>query len=620
MIVYSSTKDQFIHDVDTSNIEEVILQEFREKLKRRTSPSEIESWRESLMYMYHVLTDIQIPGDVGVFVEFMIPQSSFRVDFILSGLSEDNQEQVIIIELKRWTNATLTDKDGIIRTRFRAGLVETSHPSYQAWSYAAFLSSFNETIYTDDIRLFPCAYLHNYEEDPSITSDFYAPYISRAPLFFKSDRSKLREFIKRHIHKGDNCNIMYRIENGRIRPSKFLADTLTSMIKGNEEFIMIDDQKIVYETAIAGAKHSDNDHKHVLIVSGGPGTGKSVVAINLLVALTKRGLVAKYVTKNSAPRTVYSEMLTGNMRGGDIRFLFDSSGSFHQSESNTYDALIIDEAHRLNERSGIYNHLGENQVKEIINAGKFCVFFIDEDQKVTTKDIGSIDEILKWAKKAGATYRQLELTSQFRCKGSDEYMAWLDNTLQIRETANTILGLKSFPFEIIDNPAELRDIIYELNRGRNKSRMLAGYCWDWNSKKNPRAIDIAFPEFGFNHQWNLSTDGMRYLIAEESVKEIGCIHTSQGLELDHVGVIVGKDMVARDGRIVTDYRARARTDKSLSGIAGLAKTDPAQAYAWADKLIKNTYRTLFTRGMQSCYVYFVDAETREYFEDRIVTG
>ena len=617
MIVYASTKADFINDVTNDQIEQVILTNYQETLKRTTSESEIQSWRESLMYMNLVLMDQEIPDDAGVLVEFMIPQSSFRVDFIITGINERKEEQVIIVELKRWSNATLTNKDGVVRTAFRGGLAETSHPSYQAWSYAAFLSSYNETIHTDDISLSPCAYLHNYEEDDQITNDFYEPYLTRAPLFFKTDKQKLREFIKQHIRSGDNTEIMYRIENGRIRPSKALADSLLSMLKGNEEFIMIDDQKLVYETALAGARRAEEDQKNVLIVEGGPGTGKSVVAINLLVGITKMGLVGKYVTKNSAPRTVYRAMLAGNMKGSDISFLFDSSGSFHRSEANAFDVLIVDEAHRLNEKSGIYSNLGDNQVKELINASKFSVFFIDEDQKISTKDIGSIDEIMKWARRYKANVRKLDLKAQFRCKGSNGYLAWLDNTLQIKETANIYLGDDEFEFVILDNPAEMRDIIYDLNRESNKARMLAGYCWNWESKKKRNAYDIAFEEFGFRHRWNLASDGMRWIISPDSVSEVGCIHTSQGLELDHVGVIVGKDMVARSGKIVTDFRERAKTDKSLSGIVQMHKRDPQQAAALADKLIKNTYRTLFTRGMKSCYVYFVDPETREYFEERM---
>jgi len=570
-----------------------------------------------LPYMSQVLSDSTIPDDAGILIEYMLPQSSFRVDFIITGLNSDNQENVVIVELKRWSNIELTDKDGIVRTRFKGGLQEASHPSYQSWSYAAFLSSFNETIFTDDINLRPCAYLHNYEADGKITNNVYQHYIDLAPVFLKNDKQKLRDFIKQYVKKGDTKQIMYRIENSKIRPSKALADSLASMLKGNQEFIMIDDQKIVYETAISGAKKSTEQNKNVLIVEGGPGTGKSVVAINLLVGLNKLGKVAKYVTKNSAPRAVYKAMLTGKIKGGDIDFLFTGSGSFIDSNTNTFDALIVDEAHRLNAKSGMFSNLGENQIKEIISASKFSVFFIDEDQQVTTKDVGSKAEIKKWANLAGANVRELQLRSQFRCNGSDGFLAWLDNTLQIKETANVFLDKEEYSFNIVDSPSEMRDVIFQLNAISNKSRMLAGYCWEWISKKENDSYDIVFPDSDFNHKWNLASDGMKWIISKDSVSEIGCIHTSQGLELENVGVIIGNDLIVRDNKIITNFRERAKSDKSLSGIVAHYKKNPKEAEEIADKIIKNTYRTLLTRGMKSCHVCFVDEETKEYFQSRL---
>jgi DUF2075 family protein len=617
MIVYTSTKKEFIREVNDFPIEQVILKKFEEKLHRTTGKSEIESWRDSLPYMSQVLSDNEIPDDAGILIEYMIPQSSFRVDFIITGINNDGKDNVVIVELKRWSDIDITDKDGIVKTRFKGGVQETSHPSYQSWSYAAFLNSFNETIYTDDITLRPCAYLHNYVDDGKITNANYQHYIDLAPLFLQSDKIKLRDFIKKYVKKGDTSNIMYRIENGKIKPSKALADSLVSMMKGNQEFIMLDDQKIVFESAMSGAKKSTEKIKNVLIVEGGPGTGKSVVAINLLVGINKMGKVAKYITKNSAPRAVYKAMLTGNLKGGDIDFLFTGSGSFTDTTANMFDALIVDEAHRLNAKSGMFSHLGENQVKEIINSSKFSVFFIDEEQKVTTKDIGSKEEILKWAKVFNANVHLLELRSQFRCNGSNGYLAWLDNTLQIKDTANVILEKTDYNFIVVDSPSEMRDKIYELNEINNKSRMLAGYCWEWISKKDKSKKDINFPQFDFSHKWNLASDGMQWIISKDSVSEIGCIHTSQGLELENVGVIVGKDLIVRDGVVITNFKERASTDKSLSGIVGLHKKDPTKALEIADKIIKNTYRTLLTRGMKSCYVYFEDQETNEYFKSRI---
>ena len=234
--------------------------------------------------------------------------------------------------------------------------------------------------------------------------------------------------------------------------------------------------------------------------------------------------------------------------------------------------MIVDEAHRLNEKSGMFNHLGENQIKEIISASKFSVFFIDEDQKVTLKDIGDKEEIRRWAKQLKANVTELKLESQFRCNGSDGYLAWLDNTLQIRETANDTLKANDYDFRIVDSPAELHNIIREKNKEKNKARLVAGYCWKWISKNNPQLKDIVIDDY--KATWNLDTDGQAWIIKPDSVSEVGCIHTCQGLELDYVGVIVGPDLIVRNGKIITQPKERASTDKSIHGWRSLFKVRP----------------------------------------------
>jgi DUF2075 family protein len=614
MLVYNSTKEQFLNDVLTNDIENIILNFFEKKLNRKVSNSEVQSWKNSMSYMDRVLSDDEIPKDSGVAIEFQIPQTSKRVDFILTGKDEKNNNQVIIVELKQWSEVEKTDKDGVVKTRFKSGLVETSHPSYQAWSYASLLRGFNETVYTDKINLVPCAYLHNYDDAENvINNDFYSHYTEKAPAFFKSDALKLRSFIKRFVKHGDTSKIMFRIDSGRIRPSKSLADAMASMLKGNQEFIMIDDQKIVFETALSLAKKSSINNKNVLIVDGGPGTGKSVVAVNLLVELTKMGLNSRYVTKNAAPRNVYESKLAGTLKKTEISNLFSGSGSFIGVEKDVFDAIVVDEAHRLNEKSGMFSNLGENQIKEIIESSKFSVFFIDEDQKVTWKDIGTKEEISKWSNKNSANILNLSLSSQFRCNGSDGYLAWLDNVLQIKETANVVFDSDDYDLKFFDSPNDLKNKIFEKNKINNKARLVAGYCWDWVSKKNKALSDIIIPEHDFAMRWNLASDGNLWIISPESVNEIGCIHTCQGLELDYIGVIIGDDLIVRGGKIITNPDKRAKTDASLKGYKKLYKENPEEAEKKADLIIKNTYRTLMTRGMKGCYVYCTDKETQEYF-------
>lgn len=613
MIVYSSNKKEFLSDVLSGQVEQHILTSFVREMGHTTGKSEVNSWRKSLPYMSIVINDSSIPDDAGIAIEYKIPQTSRRIDFIITGANSDNRKVVVIVELKQWSEGvSLTGKDGVLNTKFYG---EVPHPSYQAWSYATLLEDFNSAVQKDNISLVPCAYLHNYEPDNVVTNDFYKEHTDKAPVFLKTGALKLQEFIERFVKYGDKTNILYDIENGKIRPSKALTDSLASMLEGNKEFILIDDQKLVYETALNLAKESSEHNKNVLIVEGGPGTGKSVVAINLLTELTKRGNVTQYVTKNSAPREVYQVKLSGKFTKTRIANLFSSSGSFYDIGANTFDSLIIDEAHRLNAKSGLFNHLGENQVKELINVSKLSIFFIDEDQRVTLKDIGKKSEIVKWAEDLGAKITAMELASQFRCNGSDGYLAWIDNLLQIKETANESLENINYDFQVIDSPLALHKKITDLNRENNKSRMLAGYCWNWISKKNPLLKDIIIGEY--KATWNLNSHGQSWIIHPDSVSEVGCIHTSQGLELDYVGVIIGPDMIVRNGKIITDAMKRASSDQSVKGIRNRLKENPEEAKQIADMIIKNTYRTLMTRGMKGCYIYSTDPETQEYFKQQL---
>ena len=615
MIVYSSSKKGFIADVMTNQIEKTILTSFVRELGHSTGKSEISSWRNSMLYMNNIMSDPAIPDDVGVAIEYRIPQTNKRIDFIITGTNSENRGTAVLIELKQWSEAEITDLDGVVKTFVGGNMQEVSHPSYQVWSYATLLEDFNSSVQDENLSLVPCAYLHNYEPDDVMTNNFYKNYTVKAPIFLRPDALKLQAFIRQFVKHGDDRKVLYSIEYGKIRPSKVLADSLSAMLDGNQEFILIDEQKLVYETALKLARESTETNKNVLIVDGGPGTGKSVVAINLLTELTKRGDVTQYVTKNSAPREVYQVKLTGKFTKTRIANLFSSSGSFYNIEPNTFDSLIVDEAHRLNAKSGLFNHLGENQIKELINAAKLSIFFIDEDQRVTLKDIGEKSEIVKWAEILGVKVHNLELASQFRCNGSDGYLAWIDNVLQIRETANDTLEDINYDFQVIDNPTLLHQAIIKTNDTNNKSRMLAGYCWKWISKTKPELKDIIIGDY--EATWNLNSHGQAWIIHPDSVKEVGCIHTCQGLELDYAGVIIGPDLVVRDGKIITDVTKRASSDKSVFGYKKMLTENPEQAKSIADMIIKNTYRTLMTRGSKGCYIFCTDHETQLYFKSML---
>ena len=620
MIIYENTKLGFVNDVRSGLIAHKVQRAFDNHHISHNNDAEFRAWSNSLMYMRNVLDDDEISDDISLAIEYQVPLTSKRVDFLIAGENDTGDKNIVVIELKQWEDSGMTSRPDVV-TAFTGGANRAvCHPSYQAYSYAKIIENFNEAVYKDGIHLNPCAYLHNYKESNRnhIDNDLYKDAIDCAPLFLSEDVNKLRSFIKTYIKKKDNVDLLMKIDHGKLKPAKALQDSLASMMNGNQEFFLVDEQKVAYETVKKlvenAVKNANNPvksgEKSVVIVSGGPGTGKSVVAIKLLCDLIGKGYGANYVTKNAAPRNVYFEKLRqDNYRLNYIKRLFKASDSFWNAPENMLDCIIVDEAHRLRKKSAIFH--GENQIKEIINAGRVTVFFIDEDQKITTKDIGSKDEIRKWAQFHNAKLYEgdeLNLVSQFRCNGSDGYLNFLDNVLGIRTTANTVFDF-DYDVKIFDSPSEMREALRCKNAINNKSRMIAGYCYEWISENDPFGdnYDIVL-EDDFKAKWNFTNSV--FAIDPNSFEQVGCIHTTQGLEFDYCGIIIGQDLRYENGYVITDQNKAAKSDKS-SGIRS------CKDKTLADKLIRNTYKTLLSRGQKGCYIYCEDIALRNYLKNFI---
>ena len=620
MIIYSGNKVDFMGEVEQDTIAYSIRDNILEKMHRTTGDAEFKSWVNSLQYMYKVLNDPDIPRNSGVAIEYNVPNTAKRVDFLVSGYDKDDSANVVIIELKQWEKLSKVEGlDGLVETYVGGANRRVVHPSYQAWSYAQMIRDYNEYAQVKEVKLWPCAYLHNYlrRQDDPLDDEMYAEYLADAPAFAMGDVLKLRQFIKDVVCEGDDSEILYEIDNGRIRPSKSLQDTIVSMLENNPEFNLIDDQKVVFERIMELSAMCERDgSKRVCIAQGGPGTGKTVIAINLLARLTQAGVFAQYCSKNSAPRTVYAARLKGHRTKSSVDNMFKGSGSYVDAPRDAVGVILADEAHRLNEKSGLYGNMGENQIHEIVRAARLSVFFIDESQRVTVKDIGSVDQIAYWADVEGAEVFMEELTSQFRCNGSDGYLAWLDDVLGIRDTANFDLDTIDYEFQVCSTPQEMRERVQERNEDTNRARILAGYCWNWPKagRSDPDTHEIQIGDFGIS--WNLE-GGEAFALSPTSIAEAGCIHTTQGLEFEYVGVIIGDDLRYEGGHLVCDHTKRARTDQSVRGLKKMEREDPERAHELADEIIKNTYRTLMTRGMRGCYVYATDPGLRSYLAERV---
>ena len=628
MIVYSATKEQFNNDVKFNLISDKILMKLNEANIHAGEDAEYRSWQNSLNFMRNILDDNEIADDVSVAIEYQIPRTSKRVDFIICGSNEENQNTVIVVELKQWDKVEKVDDVMLHSVRaYTGGAVRmVSHPSYQAYSYATFIRNSSECVQDDNIAIVPCAYLHNYDLKyiDQLDDEIFRMWYEEAPFFIKTQARELNKFIKKFItKKSADGELLYKMDNGRIKPSKALQDCLVSLMKGNKEFMLLDEQAVVYDMCIKTMKQCLKDmKKRTIIIQGGPGTGKSVLAVNLLKEFTtmkagsSNGLNASYVTKNSAPREAYQKLLSKSdlKKEINIKQLFRSPFGLHSLPNNFYDCLIVDEAHRLVKQM-FRDFGGENQVKECINASLLSIFLIDENQKITIKDIGSIDEINYWANQLGSRVimnKETVLTSQFRCNGSDQYIQFINNLLQVGENVDVDLSEMNFDIEVFDNPNQMRDELRKKNEINNKARMVAGYCYDWNVKNNRGEYDI-YLENGFKAKWNLEGDKI-WAINPNSFEEVGCIHTAQGLEFDYVGVFIGKDLRydKSTNTIITD-KTKISKDDNTSGIRTCGE-------ALASQLIKNTYKTLLTRGQKGCYIYCEDKALSEYIKELISKG
>lgn len=617
MIVYEDSKRGFVEDVKSNCIADRIADKIREHGINAGQEREYVSWQNSLQFMRNIVDDNEIDDDVKIAIEYSIPLTSKRVDFIISGADSDDHDNVVIVELKQWQKAEVVDDDMhyCVKTFVGGNDRIVCHPSYQAYSYSCFIRNYSQTVLDKGINLVPCAYLHNYDPKfkPNLSNSIYREWVGEAPFFVRDEAEVFSAFIKKYVtRKSSDGDLLYKIDHGRLKPTKALQDSLASLVKGNKEFMLLDEQAVCYDMCLKTmAKCREDGRKRTIIIQGGPGTGKSVLAVNLLMEYISKSLNASYVTKNSAPRKAFLSLLTNSdaKKLVNIKQLFRSPFGLSNVPCNTYDCLIVDEAHRLVKKMyGDWN--GENQVKECISASLLSIFLLDEDQAVTNKDIGSVDEIRKWCVALGSILNMPEeanLVSQFRCNGSDAYIQFVDDVLQrTGESVSVDLSELNFDFRVFDNASDLREALRKKNSVNNKSRMVAGYCYDWNVKHGRGEYDILLPG-GFRAKWNLENDDI-WAVNPESFEEVGCIHTAQGLEFDYVGVLIGKDLRydTNSGNVITDKSRISKDDKS----SGIRSSNDAQAR----RLILNTYKTLLTRGQKGCYVYCEDQALSEYMK------
>lgn len=620
MILYSGTSQQFIQDTIQNQIAEKLKQAFFYHLRFNPSPGEVNSWRNSLKAICMIFQYANLI-DHGVILEYQLPLSSLRLDCLICGKDSSLIDNAIIIELKQWDKCKDADGENEVTTWVGGSLKEVLHPSVQVGRYKSYLQDVHTAFYEENpISLFACTYLHNYNYYSSdiIFSKKFDKALVDYPLFTADDVEKLKGYLSAKLQKGDGIDVLKRIEQSKYRPSRKLMDHVGEVIKGVPSYTLLDEQQVVYDKVFSFAKEGFHDkQKATLIIKGGPGTGKSVIAINLMADLLLKGYNAHYATGSRAFTQTLRKIIGAR---GSVQFKYFNS--YMDVEPNTLDVLICDEAHRL--RTSSNNRYtpkkmksNETQIDEIIRAAKVSVFFIDDDQVVRPGEIGSVAYIKEAADKNKCKVFEYELDIQFRCSGSDAFVNWINNTLGIKRTANVLWDLKEeFDFKIFNSPDALEAAIREKSEKGFTARMTAGFCWPWSLPDDNGNLEDDVVIGRYERPWNAKPESKKlakgiplsnlWAYDPNGINQIGCIYTAQGFEFDYAGVIIGNDLTY-------DFETQSWKGNSENSADSVVKRSKDQFL----QLTKNTYRVLLSRGMKGCYVYFLDKETEKFFKTRL---
>lgn len=606
MLAYNETIKQFNKDVLNNQIITKISR------KWKAGKSEQTAWKDAAVYMKNIIELAGLADDIEIGMELKIPITNNRIDFLIAGLNGKLEKSLIIIELKRWSAVSKTNKYRLVNADDTRYGQDALHPSYQAYTYKLNLEAYNQNVNDQNIQVSSCSYLHNLYDDKDIKDSFYSEFLQKSPVFAAKDNQSLADFIKKHVHKAYHNQILYEIDNSRIIPAQMLMDTLSLELSNSKVFTLLDKQEICYQNIMRTIKdHENAKQKQVFIVRGGAGTGKSVIAIKILNEFVQNKKLAFYVTKNSAVRNVYSKKLSSNGHA-HLKTLFLSTIMISRDRpKNQYECLVVDEAHRLPERSKSGNILlGEDLIREIIESTKVSIFFIDEKQQVDIRDYATIEKITNTAKKLGSQVydnENLKLSSQFRCSGNDEYIKTVEGILYNEEVI--VENNLEYEIKIFDNIHNWYEAIKNKIDQTPNSRMLAGDVFDWISKDDPKLFDINID--GLSLQWNKDTT----FSADESQKyRVGHIDTVQGLEFDYVGLIIGDDLVLNSltKQVETDY---TKHPDNAGHFRRHGRRAPlVEDLVQIDMIIRNTYNVLMKRGMKGIYIYCMDNKLNDFLK------
>lgn len=630
MILFVGTAESFIEDVNVKalNGERIIVEKLKEqfidKFRREPSDGEVRSWHNSLKEIADIFEEIGLK-EQGVILEYQLPLSSKRIDCIVVGKNKDNLSEATIIELKQWNTCSNSNLDDAVVTILDGEKTLVSHPSVQVKNYIEYIKNATDIFNVNNennLELSGCVFLHNYkvEADDALLDIKFENVTKVYPTFTHDKKSNLKEYLIHKVSYGADKKDIEKILSLNFETNRSLNDSIAEVISGNSNYVLLDEQKIAFDTIIK-AISSNAAGKKVLIINGGPGTGKSVIALNILAYALRNNYKANYATGSKWFTKNLRAILKNNNMPDDIYFKYFNQ--YARLKKDSLDLLICDESHRI--RGDVDVRSKMLQIEQIINAAKVTVFFIDDNQHIRPNEIGSSKYIEENAMgysrkvKERVTVWKTKLTSQFRCGGMASFVSWIDNTLDIDKTANILWKSdeKEFEFKMFNSPEEVEMALFEKAANGYKVRMTAGFCWPWSESgdKNGNLVeDVIIGDY--KRAWNPS-DRANYKVKQNpdiplpdmwptdvrGMNQVGCVYTVQGFEYDYVGVIFGEDLVYDNGW-------KVNKNKSFDTLIKKSSDEDFM------KSLKNVYRVLLSRGVKGCYVYFMDKNTEQFIKSR----
>lgn len=624
MHLYSGTTTDFVGDATHNRIATKLSETFFQHFRYHPSQSEVRSWQNSLRAMSSVV-DLADLTDHGIVVELQLPLSSKRLDCLITGHDDGDAAQAVIIELKQWEKVGASYIDECVTVFMGQRERDVLHPSRQVGNYKRYLQDVHTAFSEGTVGLSATSFLHNMQFVPSsfLFDGRFGTLLGEAPAFTGDQVDELADFLTGRLAGGDGGPILDQVLKGRYRPQKRLLQHTARVIRREPAFTLLDEQQVAFNHIMGRVRDRQRSSEQtVFLIRGGPGTGKSVIAVNLLAELSHEGFITKHATGSKA--------FTENLRkvvGPRASAQFGYFNGFSTAAPRTFDALICDEAHRIRETSNSrFTRATErsnlSQVEELMQVAKVSVFFIDDLQVVRPGEVGSSELIVQAAQRLGAPVIEHELETQFRCGGSEAFVGWVENTLDLRRTPYALLekpDKEEFDFDVVDSPQELEALVRSKAHEGQTARLSAGFCWRWSDPQPDGSLVLDVKIGNWQMPWNAKADAGKlgpdipksnfWASDPAGIEQVGCVYTAQGFEYDFAGVIFGRDLVyrSRKGWVGQPEFSHDTVVKRA------AKDDPARFTA----LVKNTYRVLLTRGLRGCAVYFEDDQTRDFVLSRV---